>query len=87
MVNTVKSYGWVSNRWDELDNYRFEMEADMYRKGIITAEYSRDVKAGTAVVAFREYVNDSTANLGDQEQLTIHKDVYVTLVPDNAAVA
>lgn len=87
MANTVKSYGWVSNRWNELDNYRFEMEVDMYRKGIITAEYSRDVKAGTAVVAFREYVNDSSANLGDQEQLTIHKDVYVTLVPNNAAVA
>jgi len=87
MTNTVKSYGWVSNRWNELDNYRFEMEVDMYRKGIITAEYSRDVKAGTAVVAFREYVNDSPANLGNQEKLTIHKDVYVTLVPDNAAVA
>ena len=87
MTNTVKSYGWVSNRWDELDNYRFEMEVDMYRKGIITAEYSRDVKAGTAVVAFREYVNDSSANLGNQEQLTIHKDVFVTLVSDNAAVA
>lgn len=87
MANTVKSYGWVSNRWDELNNYRFEMEVDMYRKGIITAEYSRDVEAGTAVVAFREYVNDSPANLGNQEQLTIHKDVYVTLVPDNAAVA
>ena len=87
MTNTVKSYGWVSNRWDELNSYRFEMEVDMYRKGIITAEYSRDVKAGTAVVAFREYVNDSPANLGNQEQLTIHKDVFVTLVPDNAAVA
>ena len=87
MVNTVKSYSWVSNRWDELDNYRFQIEVDMYRKGIITAEYSRDVKAGTAVVAFREYVNDSPANLGNQEQLTIHKDVYVTLVTDNAAAA
>ena len=83
MTHTIKSYGYVSNRWYDLASYRFEMEVDMYRKGVIVAEYSRDAKAGTAVVGFREYVGDNPTCLGKQEQLTIHKDVHVTLIPEN----
>jgi hypothetical protein len=82
MTHTVKSYAYVSNRWYDLASYRFEMEVDMYRKGVITAEYSRDVEAGTALIGFREYVGDNPVCLGKQEQLTIHKDVHVTLVPE-----
>jgi len=86
MTHTVKSYAWVANHWFELDDYKFQIEIDG-RKGIVTAEYERDVKAGTARIAFREYINGSVANLGKQEKITInvnHKDALVTLIPEKA---
>ena len=86
MTHTRKTYAWVSNRWNELDDYKFEIYVDG-RKGIITAEYERDVKAGTAKISFREYINGSVANLGEQEKFTINvnnKDALVTLIPEKA---
>jgi len=86
MSHTIKSYAWVANNWFELDDYKFQIEIDD-RKGIVTAEFERDVKAGTAVIGFREYVSDNPVCLGKQEKITInvnHKDALVTLIPEKA---
>ncbi len=87
MTHKVKSYAWVANNWFDLDDYKFQIEIDD-RKGIITAEYERDVKAGTAVILFREYVSENPVRLGEQEKIKInvnHKDALVTLIPEKAA--
>lgn len=82
----IKSYAWVANNWFDLDDYKFQIEIDG-RKGLVTAEYERDVKAGTAVILFREYVGGNPACLSDkQEKILInvnHKDALVTLIPEN----
>ena len=86
MTHKVKSYAWVANNWFDLDDYKFQIEIDD-RKGIITAEYERDVKAGTAVISFREYVSENPVRLGEQEKIKInvtHKDALVTLIPEKA---
>lgn len=87
MTDTIKSYAWVANNWFDLDDYKFQIEIDG-RKGIITAEFERDVNDGTAVIGFRKYVSNNPVCLGKQERVKInvnHKDALVTLIPENAA--
>jgi hypothetical protein len=87
MTHKVKSYAWVANNWFDLDDYKFQIEIDG-RKGLVTAEYERDVKAGTAVISFREYVSENPVRLGEIEKILInvnHKDALVTLIPEKAA--
>ena len=82
----IKSYAWVANNWFDLDDYKFQIEIDG-RKGLVTAECERDVKAGTAVILFREYVGENPVCLAKQEKILInvnHKDALVTLIPENA---
>tara|TARA_R110002012_G_scaffold294965_1_gene491315 strand:+ start:404 stop:670 length:267 start_codon:yes stop_codon:yes gene_type:complete len=86
MTHKVKSYAWVANNWFDLDGYKFQIEIDG-RKGLVTAEYERDVKAGTAVISFREYISENPVRLGEQEKIKInvnHKDALVTLIPEKA---
>ena len=82
----IKSYAWVANNWFDLDDYRFQVEIDG-RKGIVTAEFDRNVKDGTAIIGFRQYVGENPVCLAKQEKIKInvnHKDALVTLIPENA---